>query len=465
MPVLTGVSIFCLANKDSLVFTNLFGGSQGNEGLGFLSFCFDWQYIAGTRSPLWMPLQALCNSYIGYLLCIALFTSLYYGNIWEAKSFPFLPQLLFDPSSNATSYVTYNQTAIFNSKNDIDPAKLKEVGVPWLAATYVGALITNNMGFTATLTHMLLWNYDDIKSGWSFLCIANVKNLLQPCTWRFWQLQTDERQISVDKANADLDPHYKLLLNYSSVPQWWWLALLSCTFATGLVCIYLLDSTLPWWGYIISILLAAVMILFFGAQMAITGFQFNMEPIVQMIAGYCHPYRPIGTSSLIVLSRQTSGLDGADTHVSEANMYFTIFGFNSVAQGELLLKDLKLAQFAPRCTFTVQVLGSAVGAIFNYVMMLSITQNQAHVLTSIEGSNIWSGQNLQQFNTLAIAWSIASDLFSVGGRYQWVTLSFLFGFVIPLPFWITNRFFPSKCFRYWNLSIILWCMVSSDPPT
>lgn len=33
-PVLEGVSIFCLAHQDSLVFTNLFGGASGNEGTG-----------------------------------------------------------------------------------------------------------------------------------------------------------------------------------------------------------------------------------------------------------------------------------------------------------------------------------------------------------------------------------------------------------------------------------------------
>lgn len=33
--VLEGVSIFCLAHQNSLVFTNLFGGASGNEGLGF----------------------------------------------------------------------------------------------------------------------------------------------------------------------------------------------------------------------------------------------------------------------------------------------------------------------------------------------------------------------------------------------------------------------------------------------
>jgi hypothetical protein len=36
--VLEGVSIFCLAHQDSLVFTNLFGGASGNEGLG-LGMC------------------------------------------------------------------------------------------------------------------------------------------------------------------------------------------------------------------------------------------------------------------------------------------------------------------------------------------------------------------------------------------------------------------------------------------
>jgi OPT oligopeptide transporter protein len=318
MPVLTGVSIFCLANRNSLVFTNLFGGSQGNEGLGFLSFCFDWQYVAGTGSPLWMPLQTLCNSYIGYLLCTVLFMSLYYGNVWNAQNFPFLSQLLFDPSSNATTCAPYNQKLIFNSNNEIDPAKLKDVGVPWLTATYIGALITNNMGFSTTITHMMLWNFDDIKTGWSFLSLETLQKLSQAPTWRFWEWQTDEQQIRSDRASPDLDPHYKLLLKYSGVPQWWWLALLACTFATGLVCIYVLESTLPWWGYIISILLAAVMILFFGAQMAITGFQFNMEAIVQMIAGYCHPYRPLGMSLTISVPHHANSHDRADIHFSQS---------------------------------------------------------------------------------------------------------------------------------------------------
>lgn len=91
-------------------------------------------------------------------------------------------------------------------------------------------------------------------------------------------------------------------------------------------------------------------------------------------------------------------------------------------------------------------------------LLSSIVQNQAPILTSIDGTNIWSGQNVQQFNTLAIAWSIAKDMFSIGGRYQWVTISYLLGFFVPFPFWIAYKIWPKRIFSYINLSIILWYM-------
>lgn len=56
-PLLNGFNIFCLASQHAPqrtrdVFTNLFGGSDGNEGLGFLSLSFDWQYIGSTFMSL-----------------------------------------------------------------------------------------------------------------------------------------------------------------------------------------------------------------------------------------------------------------------------------------------------------------------------------------------------------------------------------------------------------------------------
>lgn len=53
---------------------------------------------------------------------------------------------------------------------------------------------------------------------------------------------------------------------------------------------------------------------------------------------------------------------------------------------------------------------------------------------------------------------MASELFSIGGRYQWVTISYLLGFVVPLPFYILNKYRPHPFLSYINLSIILWYM-------
>jgi hypothetical protein len=56
-----------------------------------------------------------------------------------------------------------------------------------------------------------------------------------------------------------------------------------------------MQSTLPWWGFIVAVLLTSVFMLVFGAQYGITGFQFNLQPFCQMIAGYMFPGRPLAS--------------------------------------------------------------------------------------------------------------------------------------------------------------------------
>jgi len=305
-PLMQGVSIFCLAQKHSMVFTNLFGGSQGNEGLGFLSVSFDWQYVAGLNSPLWIPLQTLANSCTGYLLCIVLFMGIYYNNTWESLQFPFLSQLLYDGrTSTYESYAEYNVTNILTPNNEIDHAALVENGIPYLTGTYVAYLITTNMGSTATIAHMFLWNFDDIKSAWSWATPSKIRAFFTGDSWRFWQggesKESYKRRVLAD---PEIDPHYKIMIrnDYDEVPNWWFLIVLVLSFCIGLGTLYAIGSTLPAWGYIMANIFAAIFILFFGAQYGMTGFQFNQQPIVQMLAGYLHPGKPL------------------------ANMYFTVFG-------------------------------------------------------------------------------------------------------------------------------------------
>jgi OPT family oligopeptide transporter len=309
-PILSAVSIFCLADQHNGVFTNLFGGSQGNEGMGFLNICFDWNYIAGFGSPLWMPMQTLTNSFIGYLLGIALSMGLYYSNIWRAMDFPFMSQLLYDGSSNTTNYVPYNETLIMNSDHTINTDAVDQVGVPYLTATYINYLITTNASLTATIIHMLLWNYAEVSLGWKWITLDKIKSLARPSTYRFWKttgVRTEQEKQAIVN-DPTIDPHYRLMVDYAEVPSSWYFLVFAASFIVALASLYAMKSTLPWWGFIIACLFLVVFMVFFGAQYAITGFSVNLQPIFQMLAGYMFPGKPLGKLSLPLSNTRASRL-------------------------------------------------------------------------------------------------------------------------------------------------------------
>ncbi|KAG2148356.1 OPT oligopeptide transporter protein-domain-containing protein [Suillus cothurnatus] len=364
-PLLTGISIMCLAVPNNAAVSRVFGGTNGNEGLGLLSICFDWQYISSGVNPMVIPLKAQ------------------------------LSQLLF--YENGTQY---NQSLILNSNYEVDPTLLAEQGVPYYSSTWIVYLLSSNLGLAATFTHLLLWNLDDMRSAWSWMNLSSIKQI--------W-------------ANFDWN---------------WYFVVFLLAFVIALVVLYKTNSTLPWWGFLISLLLATISILFFGALSAITGFGFIIQPFVQMIGGYLHKGLPV------------------------ANMYFVLYGYNTVTQAQLLLRDLKIAQYAklpPRAAFTAQILGTLLGAVLNFVMMNSIIDNQREILLSVQGTNIWSGQQPQMYNSQAIAWGgLSHELFSAGQRYQWVPWAYVIGLFIPVPFWVIHRYWPKLRADYLYTPIIAY---------
>ncbi|KAN0125414.1 oligopeptide transporter, partial [Lactarius tabidus] len=429
-PLLTGFSVFCLANPRSPNFTLVFGGSNGNEGLGLLSICFDWQYISGIVNPFAIPLRSQVSGFIGYVLCIVVFVAVYYNNIWESKNFPFLSQELF--YENGT---VYDQLLILNDKFEVDPTLLAEQGLPFYAGTWVIYLLTTNMGSAATLTHLLLWNHNDLRGAWSWANKDSLKRMWTEFNWQIWN-DDGKREVSPD---SDLDPHYREMLKYPDAPNSWYGAILVSAFVTAIVLIYKTDSTLPWWGFVMACLLAILLILFYGSLVAMTGLVLYIQPFPQMIGGFLHPGKPM------------------------ANMYFVLFSYNSVNQAQLLLRDLKIAQYTklpPRAAFTAQIIGTLFGSILNYIMMNSIIDNQRDILLSVEGTNIWSGQQPQQYNSQSIAWGgLSHELFLHGNRYQWVVWGYFSGLFVPIPFWVIHRFFPKLRADYLITPIII-CYIS-----
>lgn len=433
MPVLGGISVFCLAKRDSLLFTNLFGGSMANEGLGLFSISLDWQMIAGGKNPLWVPLQTIVNEFSGYILSIFLYVGIYYGNVWEAKRFPFLSPMLFDSKSTSHKYIPFDVRRILNEHKVVDPVLVQKVGIPWFSASHAGALVTLNVAIAATIGHMLLWHYNDLKSCWSFLTPKSIMKLGHPKNWnfRFWKSQG---KVTSKEDAAKIDPHYALMQSYKEIPTWWFGSVWIVSVILALFAINVGKTTLPWWGFFVAITISHVCLPFFGALTAMFGYFLMVQPFIQMMGAYLIPGKPI------------------------ANMYFATYGFNSLYQAMHMLKDLKLGQYAhlaPRCTFTMQMVGTTIGCLMSYIMMEKITTEKHDILVSIQGTNVWSGQLVQAQNAAAISWGgLAKYMYSFGGKYWQVPMGFIIGIFVPLPFKIIHRFYPKLGMDYINTAII-----------
>lgn len=230
-PTLTGISIFCLANQNSEWFTRIFGGSNGNEGLGMFSLCLDCKssfsapapeastdfahagnYIGsggGSLGALFTPFSTQISQYCGVALCIILFCSCYVTNVWNAQNFPFLSQDMF--YENGTQY---DQSLILNDDYSLNKTALENEGVPWFATSNAIYYVGSNLAIGATFTHVLCWYLPSI--------IAAVKQ------WR---------------SGTQPDPHYQKMQVYKEVPMWWYGVILASSFAMAMATAYVSFST------------------------------------------------------------------------------------------------------------------------------------------------------------------------------------------------------------------------------
>ncbi|KAI5117568.1 hypothetical protein M0805_009646 [Coniferiporia weirii] len=391
-PTLTGISIFCLANRKSAWFTRIFGGAAGNEGLGMFAFCFDWNYVGsggGSMGALFTPISTQLSLYFGTMICIIAFCAVYNRNIWNGQNFPWLSQELFN--LNGTDY---NQLLILDDNFLLDERKLEEVGLPWFASSQVLTKIGANLAIGATITHVIVWYGRDI--------IDVIKK---------------------ERAGITEDPHRAKMKVYPEVPMWWYGAVFLGSFAMAMATIYTGGSNLPWWGLIVGIIFSALFLPFVVTVYAITGFTPNIQNLIQMLGAVMIPGNP------------------------QANMYFTLYGYNTLQQALGIVQDLKMGQYTklpPQATFLVQSLGTVVGGLLNYVMMKVIVQAQREVLLDVQGTNVWSGQQVQSFNSDAISWgALGNKLYTPTGRYGIVPLSIIIGLFVPLPFWLLHQKFPN----------------------
>jgi hypothetical protein len=88
-----------------------------------------------------------------------IFCACFAMNVWNAKNLPFLSQQLFHVNGSP-----YDPLLILDENQNyrLDPSRLAEQGLPWLASSRVIAKISNSLAFGSAVTHVLMWYGKDI---------------------------------------------------------------------------------------------------------------------------------------------------------------------------------------------------------------------------------------------------------------------------------------------------------------
>jgi hypothetical protein len=143
---------------------------------------------------------------------------------------------------------------------------------------------------------------------------------------------------------------------------------------------------------------------------------------------------------------------------SQANMYFELYSGTALGQAAVMLSDLKLGQYTklpPRITFTVQIIGTSVGALLNYVIMQSVVNNERTILLDSQGTRTWSGQQVQSYNANAVLWgALGKEIYGPSGPYFIVPMGIVIGLFLPIIPWFLYRRFQWGWLRQVNTAVL-----------
>ncbi|KAG5984604.1 hypothetical protein E4U55_004046 [Claviceps digitariae] len=377
-PWLNSISIPCLASMGATgataaTLTNLFGGATNNEGLGLFSVSLDWQYV---------------HMALGFVICFAAMLGIYYTDAWDAKSQPFMSTRLRTAAGKA-----YPTAKVFVG-GILDKTAFAKFGVPRLTGSFAYAMFMANCAIGAMIAHCaLFWGGDFVKA-----------------------------YKSARAGRFDDRHHRHMMKHYTEVPWWWYFIVLVFSFILGLVVVVRENITLPFWAYIVALLVGMLLAPLSTLLLARYGNGISTNNVSKMLGGLLVPERPIG------------------------NMYFSAWSHSVISNCVNLCSDLKLGEYLkipPRVMFITQIYGTVLGGFINYAVMVSIVDANRDLLADSDGSAAWSGAGIQSFNTNAASWALAKYIYGTGSMYSLVPMGLVIGAGIVVVHRTAYHFLPN----------------------
>ncbi|PCH42585.1 OPT oligopeptide transporter [Wolfiporia cocos MD-104 SS10] len=233
-PLLGSINIVCLCARNSDWVSYIFGGAEGNEGMGLLGFGVDWANI--TSAPFYLPLSTQISNYVGWMLNYIILPAVFASNVWHAQNFPFISEVRFHENGTI-----YNQNLILNADGSLNRTALDTFGQPWISSSQVIYYFGINLSIGATVVHIALWHGKEM--------------------WATFMDYIRGKPVN--------DIHYKHM--------------------GVMVCCYTEKSGLPWWALIVGLIFAILILPFYGAMYAITAWQPYIQYFMQIFGSALVP--------------------------------------------------------------------------------------------------------------------------------------------------------------------------------
>ncbi|KAI9593424.1 OPT oligopeptide transporter protein-domain-containing protein [Syncephalis fuscata] len=405
-PFLTTVSLMCYIFPNNKLLSQV---GSGSRGLGFLAFTLDWNTVVSfLLSPLITPFWAECNIIIGFcLITWCLIPAGFFSDIWDAKTFPIISSKLF--TSNGSRYDTLS---LLNKDLSLNEERYQAYGPPHLSFFFA---ITYGVGFAtlaSVIMHTVLYHGRDIVN----------------------------RLRESRMANDDI--HAKLMDRYPEVPDVWYIGIFVLNLILAIVACELFGLDLPWWGLLMAVLMSALFILPIGIITAIANQTPGLNIITEFVIGFILPGKPI------------------------ANVTFKTYGYISMAQGIMLLSDLKLGHYMkipPRHMLIAQTVGTIVAGLINLATAYLMFDLMPNICQETE--KVWTCSNANVFFSASVIWGVIGPnrMFGSEGHYSALLWWFLIGLLLPVPFWLLSRRFPNTWLQYVHTPVILGATAIMPP--
>lgn len=263
----------------------------------------------------------------------------FYKNIWNTAYFNINSSDVYDNTG-----ADYNVTRVLNEDFTLNVEAYEAYSPPYLSAAYAILYMVFFAIYTASITHVILYNRRDVVIGY-----RSVRDNIKAGNW------------FVSSREQFNDVHNRLMKEYKDCPESWYLAVLAVAFIFACISTQYYDTGYPVWGIFLAIAFSLSLQLPVGIIMAMTNSEVTLNVIAELIAGYSLAGKPI------------------------ANMIFKNFGYIALAQSIQFVADLKLAHYTkipPRVVFMAQIYATIWGALVSIGVNDWQLSNIANVCTA-----------------------------------------------------------------------------------